>query len=612
MKDKATIKALLAKKILILDGAMGTELDKRGLPPGACPEAWSAAHPEAPAAVHRDYLAAGADVIYTATLGGNLWKLSDYGETDVVGINRTLARVAREACGNKALAAGDIAASGRFVEPFGELGFEETVAGVKLQVKGLAEGGVDLFVIETMFDVQEARAALIAVREACPEAFTIVTLTFQPGGRTLGGTPASSALVTLQSLGADACGVNCGGGPEAMVPIIEALKPLATVPLVVKPNAGLPRLEDGRTVFPMGPEEFAAFAPAFARAGVNLAGGCCGTTPAHIKLFAEKLRGVPPDPPRRQRLSALSSSRAALVFADDDPVHVIGERINPTGKKALQEDLRAGRFAVVEKLAREQKERGAALLDVNAGLPGADEADLLYRLTSLLALKSDLPLVLDSADPRALTRALRLYPGRALVNSVSGEKEKLETLLPAAAFYGAMLIVLPVSGRTIPATAAERIAHAERIIDAACRLGYGKEDLVVDGLTLALSSNPSLARETLITIARCRDGLKVKTIVGLSNVSFGLPERATVNAAFLAQAAAAGLSFAIANPGEPGLMAAKLAADLLRGTDPHAGRYLAFCRTKDLAANQAGESTASTPADPARAVEQAIRDGLDD
>jgi 5-methyltetrahydrofolate--homocysteine methyltransferase len=609
MKDKSLIKNLLETRILILDGAMGTELAKRGLPPEACPMAWSVRHPDAVLAVHGEYLAAGADVVYTATLGGSPWKLAEYNETDTIGLNRELARLARQAAGAHGLAAGDIGPSGKFVEPFGELGFEEAVAGFKLQVQGLAEGGADLFVIETMFDIQEARAALIAVKETCPEAFTIVTVTVQPGGRTLGGTTAEAATVTLQSLGADAVGINCGGGPETMVSVIAALKPIATVPLVAKPNAGLPRLENGVTVFPMGPEEFAAFGPAFAEAGVNLVGGCCGSTPDHIRLLAQRLKNRAPAPPRHRHISALSSAREALVLRADDPVMIIGERINPTGKKALQEELRAGRFTLVEKMAIEQKAQGAALLDVNAGLPGADEAALLHRLTALLALKTDLPLVLDSADPAALARALRFYPGRALVNSLSGEKEKIEKLLPTAAFYGAMLVLLPVTGRSVPRTATERVAILETLIAAAAKYGLGREDLVADGLTMALSADPALTRETLATIGLARGQLGLKTVIGLSNVSFGLPERRLINAAFLAQAAAAGLSFAIANPGEPGLMEAKLAADLLRSSDPNAERWVRFCQGR---ASVPQEKAGGNEADPARMLEQAILDGADD
>jgi 5-methyltetrahydrofolate--homocysteine methyltransferase len=273
---------------------------------------------------------------------------------------------------------------------------------------------------------------------------------------------------------------------------------------------------------------------------------------------------------------ALSGSREAFILNDNDPVHIIGERINPTGKKKLQEELRAGRLGMVERLAREQKAGGAVLLDVNAGVPGVDEAVLLRRMVSLLSLKSPLPLVLDSADTETIIRGLRLYPGRALVNSISADGEKLNTLLPAAAFYGAMLIILPVTGRSLPRTAGERVAIAGKIIATAAEAGYQRRDLVVDGLTMPLSSRPLSARETLATIARCRDELKVKTVIGLSNISFGLPKRCLINTAFLAQAAAAGLTFAIADPDEKGLMETKLAADLLRGADDNAARYTAF------------------------------------
>ncbi|HEQ71056.1 MAG TPA: 5-methyltetrahydrofolate--homocysteine methyltransferase, partial [Spirochaetia bacterium] len=586
----------------------------RGLPSGVCPEAWAVRHPDVVTAVHRDYLNAGADIIYTATFGGNAFKLAEYGEKDVVGINRTLAALARKAAGRGALVAGDIAPAGKFVEPFGELPFEEAVEKVKLQVRGLLEGGVDLFVIETMMDIQEARAALIAVRELT-DAFTMVTMTIEKDGYTLNGTTPQAALVTLQSLGADAVGCNCSTGPAEMLPLIAAMKPYAHVPLAAKPNAGLPRLMDGTTVFDMGPEEFGSFGPRLLAAGANLVGGCCGTSPAHIRALAAEVKKMRAAAPGRTALSAVSSAREALIFKDNDPVHIVGERINPTGKKTLQAALTHGNYAEVIRLAREQREKGAALLDVNAGLPGIDERNVLTRMVNLLSVKSDLPLVLDSSRPEVQKRALRVYPGRALLNSISLEKEKMEDLLPAAAFFRPMLVVLPLSGAVIPETAAERIAVLEKIMEEVFRYGFTPEDLVVDGLVMALSSNPSAPAETLKTIAYCREVLHLKTIVGLSNVSFGMPARKLINAGFLLQAAAQGLTLAIANPNEASLLEAKLTADLLRKSDENAARFIKVYGDRTFAAGTGSTAagpaaaTQASSADPAVALEQAVLDG---
>lgn len=579
MQARQRLKELLARKVVLLDGAMGTELVKRGMPSGVCPELWSLQHPEVVEAVHEAYCKAGAEIIYTATFGANYFKLLEFGKTDVKTINYRLARLARKVAGNKVLVAGDLAPSGRFVEPFGELGFDEAVAKAKLQIEGLLEGGVDLFVIETMIDLQEARALLLAVKELS-DAFTIVTMTFEKDGHTLNGTSPLAALVTLQSLGADAVGLNCSVGPSEMVAVIKSLKPYATVPLVAKPNAGLPQLLDGRTIFPMAAEEFANYARPLVEAGVNLIGGCCGTTPQHIQLLRKRVAGLKPHPPQRQSLAALSSAYEALILGENDPLRIVGERINPTGKKALQEEIRQGKKDLILRLALEQKQNKADLLDVNVGVPGIDEVKALTETVKTLSLKNSLPLVLDSANPKALEAALRIYPGRALLNSISLEKEKMERLLPCARRYGAMVIVLPVASAELPATAWARLKLCQEFIAKAKAHGLSKEDLIADALTMTLSANSQAALETLETIRLFRQELGLRTIIGLSNLSFGLPERNLLNAFFLSQAVAAGLNLAIANVNEELIVKARLASDLLAGKDAQASRFIAFFSTK--------------------------------
>ena len=579
MQARPRLKELLTHKVVLLDGAMGTELVKRGMPNGVSPELWGLQHPEIIEAVHREYCKAGADIIYTATFGANYFKLLEFGNTDVKTINYRLARLARKVAGSEVLVAGDLAPSGRFVEPFGELDFEEAVAKAKLQIEGLLEGGVDLFVIETMIDLQEARALLLAAKELS-DAFTIVTMTFEKDGHTLNGTSPLAALVTLQSLGADAFGLNCSVGPYEMVEIIKSLKPYATVPLVAKPNAGLPQLKDGRTIFPMNAEEFSEYAVPLVEAGANLLGGCCGTTPQHIQQISDRVKALKPINPQRKSLAALSSAYEALILRDDDPLLIVGERINPTGKKALQEEIKQGKKDLVLRLALEQKQNKADLLDVNVGVPGIDEVGALTEIVKALSLKNSLPLVLDSANPKALEAALRIYPGRALLNSISLEKEKMEILLPCAKRYGAMVIVLPVASAELPKTALARLKLCKEFIAQAEAYGLSKEDLIADALTMTISANPQAALTTLETIRLYRQELGLRTIIGLSNLSFGLPERNLLNAFFLSQAVAAGLNLVIANVNEELILKARLASDLLAGKDLKATRFLAFFATK--------------------------------
>jgi len=604
MKSKETIRRLLKKKILILDGATGTELQKRGMPGGVCPELWCLEHPTVLEDIYRAYRQAGADIVYTCTFGANRFKLAQYGTQAVHEVNRELARLARRAAGPGALIAGDIGPTGHFVEPFGDLPFEEAVAAFSEQIRGLAEGGVDLFVIETMMDIQEARAALLAVKETFP-AFTIVTLTYENGGRTLNGTDPVSALITLQSLGADAVGCNCSTGPEAMLAFIEAMKPHATVPLAAKPNAGLPRLEGEETFFDMDAATFAQHGPAFAAAGVNLLGGCCGTTPDHIRALAGTLRDVPPRPPVRSTLSAVSSARSFRLFENNKPLVIVGERLNPTGKKALQKELLAGRMSLVRQMTREQEQQQADLLDVNVGVPGIDEEKAIREVLSLLATTTELPLVIDSAKVETIETALRLYPGRALINSISGEREKCARLLPLAARYGAMFILLPLTDGEVPETAARRIAIVREVYGKARRFGFSKEDIVIDGLVMTAATNAQAPAETLKTISWCANRFQARTILGISNVSFGLPERKWLNASFLAMAQLSGLTMAIANPSMEELMAIKGAADVLTGKDAQAAAYIAHFNR--AAENQAPGTPTTAPPSAPRSPEEKLR-----
>ncbi|MCE5212560.1 MAG: homocysteine S-methyltransferase family protein [Deltaproteobacteria bacterium] len=563
MAKTVKIKNLLTKNIVVLDGATGTELQKRGLPAGVSPEIWCLENPEIIKDVHASYQKAGSRIVYACTFGANRFKLNQYGvKKDVYEINRGLVQLAKEACGRDTLVAGDIGPTGLFIEPFGTLPFEEAVDAFKEQARGLIDGGCDLIVIETMIDIQEARAALLAVKELA-DIFTIVSMTYEKDGHTLGGTPPQSALITLQSLGADAVGCNCSAGPEQMIDLVAAMQPYATVPLLAKPNAGMPKLSGGQTIFEMDAKTFASFGASLVRTGANMLGGCCGTTPEHIRALARAIGRRKPVPPPRQSISALSSARGFLEIRDNEPLYLVGERINPTGKKALQQELLEGKLSIIRQMAQDQEAQGAALLDVNIGQPGIDEVQTIKNVIGLLSTSSPLPLVIDSSRIETIEAALRLYPGRMLINSISGEKEKMAKLLPLAARYGAMFILLPLTGGELPRTAKKRQTVIENIFSKAQKFGFTKDDFIVDGLTMAIASDADAACETLATINWCKNTFQCKTILGLSNVSFGMPGRPWINAAFLAMAQYCGLNLAIANPASIEFMNVKKAGDAL-------------------------------------------------
>jgi 5-methyltetrahydrofolate--homocysteine methyltransferase len=568
------IKGLLAKKIVVLDGAMGTELQKMGMPDGVCPEQWCLDNPQNIRELYSSYQKAGAQIVYTCTFGANRFKLKQHGiKENSYQINNELARLAKLAVGKKTLVAGDIGPTGLFIEPFGTLAFEEAVDAFKEQARGLIDGGCDLIVIETMIDIQEARAALLAVKEI-KDIFTIVSMTYEKDGHTLNGTDPVTALITLQSLGANAVGCNCSTGPEKMVDFIAAMKPYATVPLVAKPNAGFPRLEGGETIFEMDAKTFASFGRNLAKAGANMLGGCCGTTPVHIRELARAIAVIKPKLPAKKSISALSSARGFLHFSENQPLFIVGERINPTGKKSLQQELTEGKMSIIRQMAAEQENQGANLLDINVGQPGIDEVKTIKEVIGLLTTTTKLPLAVDSSNIKTIEAALRIYPGRMLINSISGEKEKIAKLLPLAAKYGAMFILLPLTGGEIPQTAEKRQKIVKNIFQKAKIFGFTKDDFIVDCLVMAVASNPSAAQETLKTLHWCAHTFKSKTIFGLSNVSFGMPGRPWLNATFLAMAQFCGLTMAIANPASQEMMNIKITGDVLLSRDKDALRFI--------------------------------------
>ncbi len=559
---------------MLLDGSTGAMLQKRGMPQGVCPELWASENPKILTQLQKEYVQAGANIIFTFTFGANPLKLEEFGlKQNTFELNKKLAKLSKKVAGKKVLVAGDISSTGRFPKPFGDLLFNDCVNAYKEQVKGLVAGGVDLIVIETMIDIQEARAALLAVKETCGLP-VIVSMTFDKDKRTVTGTDPITALITLQAMGADSVGCNCSTGPKEMLDIIKLMKPYAKVPLMAKPNAGLPKLVQGKTIFEMEVEEFAAYTKAFVKAGVNLFGGCCGTTPEFITQVAKNLKGTTAKQIKPVRFSAVTSSRKTVFIGNGEPVCIIGERINPTGKKLLQEELKAGTFSEVRRFAAEQYEKGAALLDVNVGMPGVIEKDKMVEVIELLSNISEAPLCVDSSSPEVIETALRIYPGRALLNSISGEHLKLKKLLPVAAKYGAMFILLPLDDKGIPAKAVQRYKIVEKVIKAAKTYGYTTQDIAVDGLVMTVSADQKAANETLILIEKVSKGLGAQTVCGLSNVSFGLPERGLINAAFLAMAIKRGLTMAIANPAADLITTTKAAFEVLSGKDKNSAAYI--------------------------------------
>ncbi|MDE7434770.1 MAG: homocysteine S-methyltransferase family protein [Lachnospiraceae bacterium] len=583
---------LVEQGTVILDGATGTNLQQAGMPVGVCPEQWILEHPQVMIDLQRAYVEAGTQILLAPTFTANRIKLEEYGlQDELERMNRELVALSKEAAGGKALVAGDITMTGQQLYPMGELMFEELVEVYKEQIRVLCAAGVDLIFVETMMSLQESRAAVIAAKETC-DLPVFVSMTFSEDERSLYGTDPVTAVVTLQSLGADAVGTNCSTGPEQMLEPIRRMSEYALVPIIAKPNAGLPELEDGVTVYKTTPEEFAAVGAQLVEAGASMIGGCCGTTPAHIRALTEAVHRVQRIERTPQRRRLLTSERKTVEIELDGPFLVIGERINPTGKKKLQAELREGRLDLVRDMARAQEESGASVLDVNMGMNGIDEKQMMLDTIYEVTYTVDCPLCIDSSHVDIIEEALRIYPGRALINSISLEKEKFEKLLPIAQKYGAMFILLPLSDEGLPKDTHEKRRIVRKILDAALEIGMYREDIVVDGLVATVGANPAAALECFDTIQYCKEELGLATVCGLSNISFGLPARQFVNTAFLTMAISKGLTMAIANPSQELLMNAAFATDMLLYKNGSDIRYIERMNSLDDKAEKpaAGES----------------------
>lgn len=560
---KKEFREYLSKGAIVLDGATGTNLMAAGMPIGVCPEAWVMEHQDVLYDLQSAYVKAGTNIVYAPTFTGNRIKLEEYGLEDrIEEINTELVRLSKRAVDGKALVAGDMTMTGKQLFPLGDLMFEELVDVYKEQASILDNAGADLFVVETMMSLQECRAAVIAIKEVS-DLPIMVTLSYNEDGRTLFGTPPETAVVVLQSLGVDAIGINCSTGPMEMVELVEKMAQYSTVPILAKPNAGLPELEDDKTVYKMTPQEFADAAVALVNAGASIVGGCCGTTPEHIKALSDAVRELPIRKPLERHRRILASERKNVEIDLDGSFIVVGERINPTGKKKLQAELKEGKLDLVRQMAMEQEENGAKILDINMGMNGIDEKEMMKSVIYEVSSTVDCPLCIDSSHVDVIEEALKIYPGRALINSISLESEKIEKLLPVAAKYGAMFILLPLSDEGLPKDAAEKHRIINTVYDKAMALGMAHEDIVVDGLVATIGANPDAAKECYETISYCKNDKKLPTICGLSNISFGLPERMYVNTAFLTMAICNGLTMAIANPSQELLMNAAFSSDML-------------------------------------------------
>ena len=572
--NKQEFQALIKDAPLFLDGATGSNLQKRGMPAGVCPEQWILEHRETMIALQREFIEAGSQIVYAPTFTANRIKLKEYGlEGRIAQMNHDLVTLSREAAGGRAYVAGDLTMTGEQLSPMGTLDFEELVEVYKEQIRYLNEAGADLLVIETMMSLQETRAAVIAAKETCDLA-VMATLTFEADGRTLFGTDAATAAVVLESLGVAAVGTNCSTGPDKMVETVRRMAEVTSIPIIAKPNAGLPSLDgSGNTVYDMEAEEFGRHMRDIITAGASIVGGCCGTTPDYIRALRASVGDMTLTQRNKPKTRFLTSERQTLAFGLEDNFIIVGERINPTGKKKLQAALREGSMELVTEFAESQEACGAGVLDINMGMSGIDEKATMLKALETVSGVTNLPLSIDSSHVDVLEAALRRYPGRALINSISYEKEKVDALLPIAKKYGAMFILLPLSDEGLPKNIQEKINIIEAVTERAYALGLSKEDIVVDGLVATVGANKNAAIETLETIRYCREK-GFATICGLSNISFGLPERSFVNAAFLTMAIREGLTMAIANPSQELLMSCAFASDLLLNKESADIRYI--------------------------------------
>ncbi|VAW36128.1 5-methyltetrahydrofolate--homocysteine methyltransferase [hydrothermal vent metagenome] len=582
---KKTFREALKDGQLVFDGATGTMLQKLGLEPGGCPDELNISKPEIVRKVHTAYLDAGSDIFTTNTFGATRPKLKEYDLEDKLReINIAGVKAAREAIGDKGYVAGGIGPTGHFIEPVGDLNFDAAVEIFAEQAQALKDGGADLLIIETMMDIKEMRAAIIGAKTTGLPV--VATMTFDQSMRTILGTTPEVWAIVASGLDVDALGANCSLGIEGLYEALSAMSAVTNTPLIAQPNAGIPVLVGKETVFPATPEEMTEYVPRLVAIGVRILGGCCGTTPEHIRQMGADFRSLQVEPRQPKTFTALASRTATTRFGGGLPPITIGERINPTGRKKLAQEIKDHKTTTICKETREQTEAGANVLDVNVGVPDIDEAAAMKRAVFAVNDNTSLPIVVDSPNLDALEEGLKAVDGRPLINSVSGEEEKLAAVLPLAKKYGAAVLGLTIDDKGIPPTAEGRFKVAEKIMNRALEAGLNKEDLVIDCLAMTVSADPNGALTTLDAIRMIKERLGLATTLGVSNISFGLPSRESVNSHFYSMALHAGLDSAIMNVKNQSMMDSYHASLVLLAHDAKAKKYIG--RFKDREPGGAG------------------------
>ena len=603
----------LQDNVLILDGGMGSFLQAKGLLPGERPEPWNLSHPEVVTRIHKSYFDAGSNAVITNTFGACGLRFSE----------EELQRIAAAAVVNARKAAQesetpqpkwvglDVGPCGKLLKPFGDLDFEEAVEAFKVFIRAGAAQDPDFIFIETMSDCYETKAAVLAAKECC-DLPIFASNAYSDNGRLLTGADPAAMTAMLEGLGVCALGMNCSLGPDMLLPIAEEYLKVSSVPVIFKPNAGLPKLENGETVYDVSPSEFGVYAAEAVRKGVRIVGGCCGTTPETIREIAKQVKGIAPLPVEPKHRTVISSYAHGLVFGTE-PV-LIGERINPTGKKRLKQAILDGDMAYLLSEAAGQEEKGVQAIDVNVGVPGIDEAAVLRKAVEEIQAVTNLPLQLDSSDPKALQEAMRIYNGKPLVNSVNGKQESMDAVFPLVKKYGGAVIALTLDESGIPMDAEARVKIAEKIVAEAAKYGIGREDLIFDTLAMPVSASGEAANIALDALEKIHKNLGCCTSLGVSNISFGLPARGSVNSAFFLRALDRGLSAAIINPYAEDMMRSFYAFRALAGLDESCGDYIAYCEDHPLADAKA---PAAVPAaansgdlQPASELQSAIEKGF--
>ena len=598
-------------QLLLLDGGMGTLLQEKGLLPGELPERWNLTHPDVVRSIHRDYFNAGSNVVCANTFGANPLKFNaDELDAVIKAAIENARAAADESLGKQPKwVALDLGPTGRMLKPYGDLDFEDAVSLFAEAVKCGVKHGADLIFIETMNDSYETKAALLAAKENSTLPVFVSNAYGEDGKLMTGATPAAMVAM-LEGMGADAIGVNCSLGPKALGGVVEEYLNYASVPVLLKPNAGLPKVENGKTVYDISPKEFAAEIASLVKKGVRAVGGCCGTTPLYIEETVKLCAELTPLKISEKNITCVSSYTHAVIF-DKDPV-LIGERINPTGKKRFKEALKTHDIDYILQEGIAQEEKGVHLLDVNVGLPEIDEVEMLQTAVTALQAITDLPLQIDTSDPIAMEAALRRYNGKAMINSVNGKKESMASVFPLAKKYGGLIVALTLDEQGIPETAEGRLAIAKRILDEASSYGIDKKDLIFDPLAMTISADPIAAKETLRAVELIRDVLGCHTSLGVSNVSFGLPQRDMINGTFFAMALQKGLSAAILNPYSLEMQKAYHTYLALSGLDENCAHYIDFSNTVSatLTAAPAEQKAETQKEESANDLQRAIIKGL--